>query len=791
MSLSDSRLEAQALTLLEAALEQPPDERRAWAEASTDHDPSLRTRLLALLAAAGRSGGLKTGGAVADAPELPPPGRIGAYRIVEQLGRGGMGAVYRAERDAGDFNHTVAIKVIRPGALSDALIERFGRERQTLADLPHPNIARLYDGGQTADGQPYIVMELVDGRPITDWAREHALPLRSRLALFLSACEAVRFAHQNLIVHRDLTPANVLVTAEGQVKLIDFGIARAQDLEPATDGPRAALAAMSLTPGFAAPERLAGAGATTLVDIYSLGRLLADLLEDLPPDPDLRAIAARAAAERPEERYASVDALMDDVRRRLDGRAVAARGAGRGYVLGKFVRRHRRTVAASSTAAVLLIAALAVTLYAYGAATRAREAEARRFAELRSLAGYMIFDLNGQLARVAGNTGARVELAAQAQRYLSRLAAASGDDAELRQEAARGLVALAHVQGVPGQPNLGQYEPARANLLSALGLLEETGVSGVPEAAGASVGLAMLNAHNDGDLPAAAARLREAQGALDSAPGAQRDGRWHLARGDLLRAQLDLAVLDNRVGDIVPLAERLEREVAKWPLALRGSREAQHNLAYAEYNRAVHGYLADELERAVGHAREAETRLLRLDAERTNDPDTLYLLAWTQYMGYGAASGVDPDEADRFLQRAEKTIERLLRSEAKDRSLYSFGGQIAQARAQALSAEGRHGAAIETQQRVIARFAAALGPDRKASTLNRLTLAHGTLSRIALKAGDRSLVCASLRRAEALAAELEGRGDLMGHTAASRAAVQPNLARCARGEPLSRFTSGD
>ncbi len=783
MSPSASTLESRALALLEDTLEQPTHERVAYVEGRTSDDPELRRRVLTLLASAERGAhSIRTGGAGADADEPDPPERVGAYRLTGLIGRGGMGAVYRAERDAGDFTHTVAVKLVRSGVLSGPLTERFTRERQILAGLSHPNIARLFDGGQTTEGQPYIVMELVDGRPITDWARERRLDTAARVRLFLAACEAVRFAHQNLIVHRDLTPSNVLVTDAGEVKLIDFGISRPPEAEAAGPAREASLGSLSLTPGFAAPERTTGAGASTLVDVFSLGRLLQALLADLTPDADLEAVGQRAAAEDPAARYPAVDALIEDLRRWLEGRAVAARGGGRRYAFGKFVRRHSRAVAASVAAVALLTGALVVTLMAYGAAEAARAAEARRFAELRQLAGYMLFDLNAELQRTPGNTAARARLAAQAQSYLSRLAGTPGASAELRLETARGLIALARAQGVPGQPNLGDSPRARANLEAALRLLNAPDVrrSGASDAAEAGASLAMISLHGDTDEPAAQRHLAVARAALDGVSPAERADRWRLARLAVLRTELDAGVLAGAAERLPALATALEREVDGWPAALRGSPEAEMARAYADQNRATHGYLIDDFPPGVAAAQRAEQRLLRLDAARPNDPRILYDLAWTAYAGYGVASGLPETQAEsaRFLAVADDAIGRLLRLEANDMSLRNFYAQTGQARSQLLSTEGRHREALVVQREVLTRMEAAVNPERRPASLNRLAVAHFTMGRLAVAAADRRLACASFARARAMMTDLRSRGELVGSQAANLAAAEAEVARC-------------
>jgi serine/threonine-protein kinase len=321
-------LEREALALFERALDLPEAQRQAWVAEQVFGRPELIARVSAMIEA-DRRASLATGMAVEQLEEEPAPERIGAYRIVRRIGRGGMGSVYLGERAAGDFAHRAAIKIIKPGLLSASLAERFRRERQLLAGLTHPNIAQLYDGGETDSGSPYFIMECVDGLPLLEWAERHRPSLAERQRLFRDICAAVAFAHRSLIVHRDLTPSNVLVTERGVAKLIDFGLAR-----PADDGgaPREAssIGSLSLTPGYAAPERMTSGAVTTAADIYSLGKLLARLVPE-PGDRELAAIVARATARDPADRYPTADALDADVAAWAAGFPVAAVEGGRAY----------------------------------------------------------------------------------------------------------------------------------------------------------------------------------------------------------------------------------------------------------------------------------------------------------------------------------------------------------------------------------------------------------------------------------------------------------------------------
>ena len=219
MTTESTQFELQAMQLFEASLDIPNTQRKEWVTAQTGTNTKLRDRVLQLLEKDAISENvMHTGKVDVDSESIDIPEKIGVYKITQLIGQGGMGAVYKGKRDSGDFEHNVAIKVIRTKVLSEQLIQRFERERQTLAQLIHPNIARLYDGGQTPQNMPYFIMEFIDGQPLTKWCEQQNLSDSKRIKLLIKACEAVRYAHQNLIIHRDLTPSNVLVDKAGDVK---------------------------------------------------------------------------------------------------------------------------------------------------------------------------------------------------------------------------------------------------------------------------------------------------------------------------------------------------------------------------------------------------------------------------------------------------------------------------------------------------------------------------------------------------------------------------------------------
>lgn len=319
---------------------------------------------------------------------------IGRYRLTRELGRGGMATVYEAERADGAYERRVALKLLHPGSVGRDMAERFLRERQILSSLEHPNIASLLDGGEADDGTPYLVMELVDGVPITDWVERHQLSATDRIELFEQVVEAVDFAHRRLVVHRDLKPSNVLVTEQGRVKLLDFGIAKL--LDPDVGDLQTRPATRWMTPAYASPEQIQGQPLTTASDVHALGVLLFELLsgqhpftadrrsgfeleraiceEDAPrpsamaTDPrmasgllgDLDAIVLKALRKEPEQRYGSANGLQDDLRRHLDGFPVDAHEGVWGYRAKKFVTRHWMGV--SGAAALLIVVVAASTL---------------------------------------------------------------------------------------------------------------------------------------------------------------------------------------------------------------------------------------------------------------------------------------------------------------------------------------------------------------------------------------------------------------------------------------------
>lgn len=779
----DKDLDRRALGVLDDVLEVAPGERDAWLDTRCGGDPALKARVSRLLDRSGQHA-FQTGTAARLAADEATPDRIGAYRITGLIGRGGMGAVYRGARDLGDFDHVAAIKLIRPGALSDTLVERFRRERQTLARLAHPHIARLFDGGETGDGLPYLVMECVDGQPLHHWLAEDAPALPARLALFVKVCRAVGYAHQNLVIHRDLTPANILVEANGEPKLIDFGIARPLGGEQAT------APAETATPGFAAPERLQGAPASTLTDIYALGRLL-ELLAGEGATQELLAIVRRASAPEPELRYPTADALADDVERHQQGQPVRAMGGGRGYVLAKFVRRNRAGVLVATAALAFVIGALVVSLLALADAQRARSSESARFAQLRSLSGYMLFTLNNKLRRVPGNVGPRSSLAAQAQRYLSGLSGSSDATPQLRLEIVDGLIELARVQGSPTEPNLGEARLAQLNLERAerelAALQRETGPTPAIRSRLARLRayLALIQVHGLKDVKGSDASLAAARRALASVAAEARDMAWHDSRRLVRRASLEFYDLEERLPDLERERRGLLEDMAEWPPSLRRSPAAAIDRGHAEYYAGIIGLVretgdqgARSFQGALAHYEEAYRR----DAL----PSTLYLMGWSAFLGFEAASAIgDTDRASRLVARARAIAGRLRALDDKDDASYVLARNAQEAYAKDLAAHGRFGEALAVHQASLDETRARL--TRFGGTGVDLAYSEMVMGELARQAGDTALACRSWTSAERRFANVERQGKLLGVFNGYRPKLRQNLARCGRGAPARAF----
>ncbi len=628
---------------------------------------------------------------------------FGPFRVLRLIGKGGMGAVYLAERVEGDFSQQVALKLLAPHLVDEKFAERFRAERQVLASLNHPHIVRLLDGGVGAKGEPYLATEYIEGQALDRFANERKRTVRERVRLFLQVCSAVEYAHQNLIVHRDLKPSNVLVANDGTAKLLDFGTAK---LTTAV-GEKTATEAMLLTPKYASPEQLRNEAITTRSDIYSLGMMLYELLGGARPfdstgdaigelarayhfaEPtalgkkvtgeaaaerrvgarelerelrgDLRAIAAKAIAHEAERRYASVAELARDLEAYLNGRPVGARNPSFWYVAGKLVARQKWAVGAAGLLLVAIGVGVGTTVY------EKRRAE-RRFAQVRQLARYQLFDVYDEAEKIVGSTRLRARLAEEALRYLDGLREEAAGDAELQVELARGYLRVADVMGNYTKDNLGDREKAEALYDRAAALL-----AGLPGGDASEVRAELDLAQAMGDHAAAAGEARWSE-RLDSAVTAfeklkaakPRSAAAYLALGNAYssaararQAPKGLLLIEDRSRELVEKAQAAYEK----GLSLEPDNEkliaAMHRLCGS---RAI--WTSDlKPEESLRWSSEGE----RWALQRKNSRETAeYLLTESSRLGaraaaYGALG--DKDESARHAKAAVAMVEKLARDE--------------------------------------------------------------------------------------------------------------------------------
>jgi tRNA A-37 threonylcarbamoyl transferase component Bud32/tetratricopeptide (TPR) repeat protein len=517
---------AELATIFSEALDLDPAARRALIDARCGSRPDLRAEIDSLLAAHERADSFlappssersRASDPLLDAQtpvEGPAPNEgalVGAWRLLHKIGSGGMGDVYLAERADDVFEGRAAVKFTRAHLPDMDAARRFRAERQFLASLHHANIVTLLDGGTTPGGQGYLVMEYVEGTPISTFCQAHALTLEARLSLMQQVCAAVQYAHQRAIVHRDLKPTNILVTGDGIPKILDFGIAKIVEGAAAVDGNMTGAGMpVALTPNYASPEQLRGLGVTTACDVYSLGVLLYEVIagarpyettgkaldavikavvdtephrpSDAPADAplpypraslrgDLDAIVLKAMRKEPEQRYRSAGELGDDIGRFLGHEVVVARAPSMGYVLRRVAARQRGAVTVAAVALIAIVGALGLALWQRHVAIEARQQSERRFREVRQLANALIFKIHDSVAKLPGATPVRREIVNEALGYLERLERESAGDVALQMELAGAYRQIGSILGDPSFPNLGDRPAALAQLTKSRNLL--------------------------------------------------------------------------------------------------------------------------------------------------------------------------------------------------------------------------------------------------------------------------------------------------------------------------------
>lgn len=820
----NNSIEFQALALFEASLDIDSAERKNWLERKAGNNPDLLKKVLQLLNTEQKhSHKMLTGMAFSDVQETDQhPERIGAYKITQFIGQGGMGAVYKGERDIGDFELEVAIKLIRPGVLSDKLITRFAQEQQTLASLVHPNIARLYDGGKTDNGIPYLIMEYIKGASLHKWLEQHKLSETEVLLLFVKVCEAVNYAHQNLIIHRDITPGNIMMTSSGDVKLIDFGIAKPlkdssnSHFDAATDASIAKgeesndserqLAGLSFTPGFAAPERRhhnLGAVANTklessntLLDIFSLGKLLAFILEKASNNPskqcikpELQAIIDKASAPQTSKRYQTVNALLADINNYEQNLPVLAYSSSSTYRFRKFTKRHVKTVVFSSVTAVSLIVALIITINQYYRAEHNFTQANERFMQLQELSTYQLFNLFDQLKRVTGTTESRANLADKAQSYLAILSSQDSAPLSVKLDTVQGYIRLAYVFGVPAQPNLGQAAQTINNLDKADTLLSEIETqypinSSMQIAkAGILAARAMLYNHNDGNLEQAKKSIDSAANLLNNIEANERSIRWYETRRELRFSELEWADQASDANKLNEYAHKLKNDPQAWPLKLQQTYIKAQDESYYYYWLAMAHYVQGEYKEAVEDFLMANEKLSTLEKAQKNEPMLLYQLAWTNYLAYGATTRFEDDAlANAFLDRASEYTERLKALEEHDASIYRLSIQIREAKSQLYANNGDFELAKQVQQGVIDDLQQLVDSGDIAANVFSLAFSHIIMAYLHKDMENRIDTCKSLTTAEHLLAPLAAKNSLPEYMMNAAKRLPQRIVECEAGE---------
>ncbi len=673
-----------------------PEERSRALEQCCADRPDLRAELAALLTAHDR---LRSGdiAAVTSAAAPDVGDELGVFRLVERVSDGGMGTVFRAERADGEFSSVAAVKVIRGTLITAELRHRFAIERQILASLQHPNIVTLLDGGTTQGGHGYLVMEFVNGVPIDQYCRDRSLSLEGRLRLFRQLCDAVHYAHQRGVVHRDLKPGNIFVDGAGRLKVLDFGVAKVLHADPA-DAPTRESVAGPLTPNYASPEQVRGTAVTSASDVYSLGVLLYELVAgarpydagtqpldrvvDLvvltdPPRPsvasgrehlrgDIDAMVMKALRKAPDERYSSAAEFGADIGRYLAHEPVLARTPSAGYVLRRLALRHKPLVIVSAVGLAGVIAAAGVAAWGWRTARREQVRAETRFSDTRELANALIFRIHDAVAQLAGSTPVRRTIVDSALSYLERLERDAGTgDETLRVELAAAYRQIAGILGGPQAANLGdrdgalrQYERARAILqpMVAAGTARYEAVREFTRVSGSMATILGLR----GESAKAQAMTREAVDAASAYRARHPDDR---------RALQNLAAASFELAWNAPGAERAARwreTLAHYDQLLAGepdSAEIQRNVALTEK------YLADLLpiDEAAPHWQRAveldERRLAGAPANRQAQFDTAISIAGLARVSELRGNGA---EALRLLRRSVEIRRSLSESDPAD-----------------------------------------------------------------------------------------------------------------------------
>lgn len=435
------------------------------------------------------------------------PAQIGEYKIVREVGNGGMGVVYEAFRETEEFKQRVALKVIKRGMNNEIILKRFRTEQQILASLEHPNICRFLDGGKTVEGLPFYTMEFIEGLPINEFFEKNPLSQEEKINIFREICAAVSFAHTNLIVHRDLKPSNIIITKDKTVKLLDFGIAKVLDVDNTELSTATQFRVM--TPQYASPEQIKGEKVTTLSDVYSLGIILYEILtgklpyqtegktyaeilqiitqtEPLRPSlaaqtktgfgkslkGDLDNIILKTLEKEPSKRYQSVEQLSEDLRKHLSGFPISARPHDLKYRFAKYYQRNKKLVVVGSLLILSLFLGISGMIWQSFKTAQQKDLAEKRFSEVRKIANNVLFKYQDEIEKLEGSTGVREMIVRDAILYLDNLAKDAENDIELEHELALAYLKLGDVQGKIYEANVGNTAGAIESYEKAIRLLE-------------------------------------------------------------------------------------------------------------------------------------------------------------------------------------------------------------------------------------------------------------------------------------------------------------------------------
>jgi eukaryotic-like serine/threonine-protein kinase len=736
---------AKVRELFDAAADLDSGPRGDFLDQACAGDADLLADVRALLKSLDDSGGFMSGpvsAAVAVHRQTAPTdalegARIGPYKLLRRVGTGGMGSVYAAARVDQQYQKIVAIKIVKPGMDSEEILRRFRNERQVLASLEHPNIARLLDGGTTEQGVPYLVMEYVEGTPIDAYCDSHTLSVTERLALFRAVCSAVQYAHQNLVIHRDLKPGNILVNADGVPKLLDFGIAKLLRQDYAEQGPHLTRTNLRpMTPEYASPEQIRGEPITTASDVYSLGVLLYKLLTGQLPyrlksqtaleienavvssEPerpsaivmsadklrrslrgDLDTILLMALRKEPQRRYPSVERFSDDIQRHLQRLPVSARNDTWHYRLTKFTARHKAGVMAALIVAVALMASTAVSIY------QARKAQHEQELALQ-LVSFMLRDLD--VALQTGVTSARKASVEKVLASIQQLSPNAAADPALRELLFDAYLTLGNIQGNPYGPNLDDPAGARRSYQRALELIRNSSRPGtVRKRARVERSLADLTATN-GDRRAALELYVKTRDAFQSILAENPNDAQSIR--DLMDADFKVGFTRNQIGDV---SGALESYRARLSLAetlsalLPADADARHDVAAAEAKVGEMLARGNATGEALPHLRKAESLYenlvqsspanARLQRERS--------IVAIDIANLFRASG-DLAQAETLYLAAVSSLEKLAAADPRNVQYPRDVNSVLESLAQVFRDHGKLREARETTEKSLAMMAA-------------------------------------------------------------------------------------